>query len=165
MNGLILIWLTLALSSGLALASYLGHIKKWTKVFYVSALSNAMVLALFYTPSMYGTHYYFANIVKMIPLIMWLVYLCQRDPSPDWTYRGLQLVFILQILIGGAHVFADNNLPFYSEFTNLSTLLELTIIIMGGINARHRTANKNTNCTGGPKVCSLWAKRNTQGGT
>lgn len=160
MIGIYSVWVTLVLSSGLALASYLGLLLKWPKVSYVSAVSNAMVLALFYLPSMVGFHYYIVNMFKMVPLILWLVILCRDDPSPDSTYQGLCLVFILQILTGGWHVLSGLASPYYDQLAFLSTILELAVISYGGYNARNRTNNSNNTCAGGPAVCSLWAKRN-----
>ena len=114
---------------------------------------------------MYGYHYYFADLVRTVPLILWLVYLCKEDPSPDWTYRGLCLVFILQIITGGWHILAGLQSPYYDGLALGVTLTELTILLIGGFNARLPTVGKRTDSACSTAVCSLWAKRDNEVGT
>lgn len=154
-----LIWLTLALSSGLALSSYLGLTAKWPKFFYVSALSNLSVLALYYTPGMYGYHYYFANILRVLPLIMWLVHLARTDPSPNWTYRALCLILIFQIITGGWHVLASLHSPYYDQLSLAATIMELMVIIIGGFNVRFSAMVRRSNHRHRAAPCSTWARR------
>ena len=159
----------------MVISSRLGMTDRWPKVFYVSCVSNASTLVLFYVPSMYGYHYYFINLLKMVPLILWLVYLARLDPSPNRAYRALCLVFILQIITGGWHIMSSLQSPYYDLLALTATVLELLVVATGGLNVGLSVVDRRKpNSVGLPAVdrrrashvnhtrCSLWAKRNNQ---
>lgn len=154
-----LIWLALTASIVLATLSAVGALPNWPKIFIVTALSNVGVLSLYYTPGLSGYSYYLIGIIKIIPLIMLLVYLAQRDPAPNWTYRAMCWVFILQIVTTGWHILTGLNAPYYDQLSLIATVAELTIITLGGFNVR---LTRISDCAHSPRSiahCSTWARR------
>lgn len=158
-NSLLLIWIALTLSGIGSLLNYLNLIPKWPNIYIVSFLSNILILGFYYTPSLFGVEYYFLNIVKTAPLIMLLVWLARKDPSPNWSYRALCLVLIMQVMSGGCHILLDLNFFYYDQLSLLATILELIIIVGGGVNVRFSRTPHGTRDSSSTESCSLWAKR------
>lgn len=154
-----LVWLNFALACGLALSPRI----KWSRVFYVIALSNAGIIALYYAPDVFGYQYYFANILKVVPLIMLLVHFARSDYSPNWSYRAMCWVFILEIITGGWHILSNMQSPFYDELMVTASLMELTIITIGGLNVRLSALVGRAADPVSPPRCSLWARRDHAG--
>jgi hypothetical protein len=139
--------------------SHTGVISKWPKIFIVSALSNAGILALYYSPSLSGLPYYLIGTLKTVPLIMLLVYLAQKDPSPNWTYRAMCWVFILQILTSGWHILAGLSSPYYDQLSLFATVAELLIITLGGLDVRFSYTRGRADLSRRAMDCSTWARR------
>lgn len=134
---------------------------RWPKVFSVSVLSNAAILALFYSPHIYEYGYYLLDLVKVVPLVLLLVYVARKDPAPNWTYRAMCWVFILQIATGGWHILAGLNSPYYDQLSMSTTAIELMIIVIGGFNVRLSIVGKRAGSNCSSPSCSLWVKRNS----
>lgn len=154
-----LIWLALIASIVLAMLSAVGALPNWPKIYIVTALSNVGVLSLFYMPGLSGYSYYLIGIIKIIPLIMLLVYLAQKDPAPNWTYRAMCWVFILQIVTSGWHVLSGLHSPYYDQLSLIATVAELTIITLGGFNVRLTRISDRACSPRGIAHCSTWARR------
>lgn len=155
-----LIWLALAASTVLAVLSARGALPNWPKTYIVIALSNAGVLAFYYMPHLYGYLYYLAGMAKIVPLILLLVYFAQKDPAPNWTYRAMCWVFILQIVTIGWHILTGLNSPFYDQLSIIATVAELAVITLGGFNVRFTLISDRAVSSRGAAYCSTWAKRN-----
>jgi len=158
-----LIWLALIASSVLAVLSAIGTLAHWPKTYIVIALSNIGVLSLYYMPGLYGYLYYLASIVKIVPLILLLVYLAQKDPAPNWTYRAMCWVFILQIITIGWHILTGLNSPYYDQLSLTATVLELAVIILGGFNVRLTPISDRACSPRGIAYSSNWARRHNEG--
>ena len=158
-----LIWLALTASVLLAVMSHIGVLNRWPKIFIVSALSNASILALYYAPGLSGLSYYLIGILKIIPLIMLLVYLAQKDPAPNWTYRAMCWVFILQIITSGWHILSGLMSPYYDQLSLLATVAELLIITLGGLNVRLSYSLGHTDLCRRTNDCSTWARQHHKG--
>lgn len=128
-----LVWLTLVLSLVITLVLP----KRWPKISVVCLLSNSLILAMYYTPYLYGSQYYFLNMIKIVPLIMILVVLAQTDPAPNWSYRAMCYVFIAETLTLGWHIISGLTSPFYDQLSLATTIAELLILITGSLNVRY----------------------------
>jgi hypothetical protein len=159
-----LIWLALVVSIVMATLSAVGALPNWPKIYIVTALSNVGVLSLFYMPGLSGYSYYLIGIIKIIPLIMLLVYLAQKDPAPNWTYRALCWVFILQIVTSGWHILAGLDSPYYDQLSLIATVAELIIIFLGGYNVRFTRISPNPRSSRSAAYCSTWARRYNESG-
>ncbi len=159
-----LIYLALAASVLFAVLSATGVLSRWPKIFYVTALSNASVLVLYYLPGLSGHPYYLLGMLKIIPLILLLVYLAQRDPSPNWTYRAICCVLIMQIITSGWHVYANLESPYYDQLSLAATVIELIIIMLGGFNVRISYTLGHTDLCRRSADCSAWVRRDQKGG-
>lgn len=153
-----LIWLTLSVSILFIAAAKLNIIPNWPKVFIVSALSNAMMLCLYYSP-VYGYTYYLFNIMRIIPLVLLLVYLAQKDPAPNWTYRAMCLLLIFEIITYGWHILSSLQSPYYDQLSLSATVIELIIITLGGFNVDISIGFNNTDNRRRSSDCSNWAYR------
>ena len=111
---ILLIWLLIIASIAMLLLSKYKVLKQWPKVPIVTLVSNLSILFLFYSP-LYGEVYYLANIVKIIPLIMLLVYFASKDPAPSWAYRAMCWLFIGQIAIYGIHIMTNLGFIYYFQ--------------------------------------------------
>lgn len=152
-----LIWLTLGLSISFIVAAKFKFIPSWPKVFIVSAVSNAMMLYLYYMPDLYGYTYYLFNIIRIVPLVLLLVYLAQKDPAPNWTYRAMCLLLIFETITYGWHILAALNSPYYDELSLTATVIELLIITLGGFNVRYSLTTHSFYRCSSPANCSTWA--------
>lgn len=155
-----LIWLTLVISILFMGATKVEIIPAWPKVFIVAAISNAMMLVFYYHPNLYGYNYYLCNILRIVPLILILVYLAQKDPSPNWTYRAMCLLLIFETITYGWHILSELNSPYYDQLSLSATIIELLIIIMGGFNVRFSIFNSITGNGRSHTHCSTWVSRN-----
>lgn len=160
---ILLIWLTLGISVGLILLSKFKFIPNWPKVFIVSALSNASMLTFYYLPDLYGYTYYFCNVLRIVPLILILVYLARKDPTPNWTYRAMCLLLIGETVMYGWHILTALNSPFYDGLSLTTSIIELLIITFGGFNVRYSFINHSFYTCDSSKSCSTWVHRDQKG--
>ncbi len=158
-TSILLIWFLVIVSLVMIRLMKKGILKKWPKIPVVSLFSNLSIIFIYYSP-LYGDLYYLANLVKIIPLIMLLVYFSSIDPEPSWGYRAMCWVFIMQIAIYAIHIMTGLNFLYYSQSFLASVLLEFVVIISGGLNVRPYFVNKNNNDNSGFKICHSWTKQN-----
>lgn len=158
-----LIWLTFGLSMLFIGAAKLKIIPSWPKVFIVSAISNAMMLYFYYMPELYGYNYYLLNTLRIVPLVLILVYLAQRDPAPNWTYRAVCLLLIFETITYGWHILAALNSPYYDQLSLTATVIELLIITLGGFNVRFSFIGDSYRRISGSSDCSTWVHRDQKG--
>ncbi len=154
----LLIWIVLAIALCLWILSTARITSKWPKVFIVSALSNICILGLYYTPGLYGITYYFINIVKVIPLILLLIWIARADPDQNWSYRAMCLILILQIVTSGWHILTNLSFKFYDELSLFATLLEMLILIIGGLNVNFRWLVGDSRDSDSASRSSTWAR-------
>ncbi len=155
--GIILIWLLVFLSGTMLILSRRGILKEWPKVPTVTLISNISILLLFYSP-LYGHIYYLINIIKIAPLIMILVYLASKDPSPVWSYRAMCWIFISQLTIHSVHIMLDLKFQYYDVAALITTALEFAVIICGGLNVRLSFMDKSNYNRSGTKNSNTWAR-------
>jgi hypothetical protein len=158
-TGIDSVWLLAILSTAMIVLSKAGKLKQWPKVPLVALLSNISVIII-YNSFSYGQVYYLINIIKIAPLILLLCHFAGKDPAPNWSYRAMCLVFILQIAIHGIHVLTDLNFTYYGQAYFIASAFEFAVILLGGFNVRLSFVDKNNNNTGGAKDRSIWARQN-----
>jgi len=162
-NDLLLLWFTTLLSGGITLLRWKGILKAWPSVCIVSFLSSISMLVLYYSP-LYGMNYYMANVIKIEPLIVLLVILARIDPSPNWSYRAMCWILILHIVTDGMHILTNLNFVYFDQFSLTTSILEILVLISGGLNVRFTPVGKlisRTQSIDNINTCSTWAKRNT----
>jgi len=133
--GLLLPWFIVALSGTIIFLKWKGILKKGCHVCIVSFIYTACVLGLYYSP-LSGINYYLANLLLIEPLIILLVFLASRDPNPNWSYRGMCLIFIFIIVTLGLHILTDKNFAYYDDFSLTASILEILVLLTGGLNVR-----------------------------
>ncbi len=155
--GILLIWLLVLLSGTMIWLSRCGILKQWPKVPAVALISNLSILLIYYSP-LSGHIYYLINIVKIAPLIILLVYLASKDPSPAWSYRAMCWIFISQLTIHSLHIILDLKFQYYDISALITTAIEFVVLICGGINVRLSFMGKSNYNRNGTKSSHTWAR-------
>jgi len=158
-NDVLLLWFTTILSGTVSLLRWKGILKSWPKVCIVSFVSCVSMLSLYYSP-LSGMNYYLVSIIKIEPLILLLVVLASMDESPNWSYRAMCWILILQIVTDGLHILTNLNFVYFDQFSLTTSILEILVLLFGGLNVRFTLMGKLINRTGCANTSRTWAKRN-----
>ncbi len=158
-NDVLLLWFTTLLSGVVTLLAWKGILKNWPKISIVSFTSNVSMMLLYYSP-LSGMNYYLANVIKIELLIMMLVVLAGSDKSFNWSYRAMCWILILQIFTNGLHMWNNLDFVYFDQFILTTTILEILLLLLGGLNVRFTRMGKLINRVCGTVFSSPWAKRN-----